>query len=218
MLPLIKFTPLALLIFMTPALAEGGDVTWPSVTWIMEMTRQAETYAKTYQEEARSIVKRAIVHQNKQCKTAQDLAQQGKEIASKSLESKVDEARYPKLLVFVSFSMPLPTLKALGSQVYRVGGKLVLRGLVEGNFRETAKKLQELQEEILIDPTLFEDYGISTVPTFVLRSESTRKVKDGSYDRLSGNVSLEYALEQFSSKGEAHEEARLLLKKFRGLP
>lgn len=222
MLPLIIFTHLMLVVFMTMALAEGDDT-----AWIRKMTLQAGEYAKIHQEEARSIVEGALAQQDKHCPTAEALAQHGKEIAHKSLELKVEEARYPKLLVFVSFSMPLQTLKTLGSQVNAVGGKLVLRGLVGGtlgssargqDFKETAKKLQELQEEILIDPTLFEAYGISVVPTFVLRTENTGKVEDNSYDRLSGNVSLEYALEQFASKGKTSEEAGLLLEDLSRLP
>lgn len=203
MLPLIIFAHLMIKGFLTSALAEGDSPNHnPDYSWVKELTHQAEALSKTHQEEAKSIVEGAIAAQTKSCTAAKELVHQGNEIIHKSLETRKSEARYPRLLVFVSFSMPVQTLKALGSQVNAVDGNLVLRGLVKGSFKETAEKLKELQEEILIDPTLFESYGISSVPTFVLRSESRRKIKDGSYDRLSGNVSLEYALEQFASKGD----------------
>ncbi|OJW55209.1 MAG: type-F conjugative transfer system pilin assembly protein TrbC [Alphaproteobacteria bacterium 41-28] len=221
MLPPIIFTHLMLVGFILSTFAEAKNQDLDSNhSWIRELTHQADTLSKTHQKEARSIVEGATraVHQNKSCKVAQTLAQRGNEIVLKTLQPSEDEARYPRLLVFVSFSMPLQALKALGAQVNAVGGKLVLRGLVGGNFKKTAEKLKELQEEIIIDPTLFEDYVISAVPTFVLRNESPKKAEDNSYDRLTGNVSLRYALEQFASKGNTSQEAGLLLENLRRLP
>jgi len=218
-LPLIIFAHLMLISFMSSALAEANSRDLDSDhSWIKELATQADTLAKTHQEEAQSIVAGVLANQHKSCTAAKVLAQKGNEIARKTLEPSEDEARYPKLLVFVSFSMPPVTLKTLGSQVNAVGGNLVLRGLVNGGFKETAEKLKELQEEIIIDPTLFEAYGITLVPTFVLRSESTRKVKNGSYDRLSGNVSLEYALEQFALSGDTRQVATQLLQDLRRVP
>lgn len=131
--------------------------------------------------------------------------------------------RYPQLLVFVSFSMPLATLKALATQVNRVGGAIVFRGLVDGSFKKTAEKFKELGQEgpllALIDPTLFTAYKIETVPTFVLRETSQEEASlQKTHDRLSGNVSLTYSFEQFSKKGDASRLARLLLQKFKQKP
>jgi type-F conjugative transfer system pilin assembly protein TrbC len=166
------------------------------------------------------------------CAVAQELATKGREIGRKSLKSKnVDSARYPQLLVFVSFSMPMLTLKALARDVNRVDGKLVLRGLVKGafsegsssegsfptgSFPETLIKLQELQEEILIDPTLFEAYQVERVPTFVLRENTTESAEEKmTHDMLRGNVSLGFALEQFAEKGDVKEQAKQLLQNLR---
>ena len=91
----------------------------------------------------------------------------------------------PEFLVFVSFSMPKASLKALVKQVNQADGKLVFRGLVNGSFKQMAEKLKELGAEVWIDPTLFEKYKITAVPTFVCRGR-----------RLTGNVSLDYALKQ----------------------
>ncbi len=91
----------------------------------------------------------------------------------------------PELLVFVSFSMPKSSLKTLAKQVNKADGKLVFRGLVNGSFKQMAEKLKELGEEVWIDPTLFEKYKITAVPTFIHMGR-----------RLTGNVSLDYALKQ----------------------
>ncbi len=95
----------------------------------------------------------------------------------------------PELLVFVSFSMPEASLKPLAQQVRQSGGKLVFRGLVNGSFKQMSEKLKGLGEEVWIDPTLFERYQITAVPTFVYKGK-----------RLSGNVSLDYALQKMRER------------------
>lgn len=200
------------------------------LTWIKDITHNVDSLSRSYQSEARAIVekvtKAAKGPQN--CVIAQKLSSQGRESGRKNLKSKNgDPARYPQLLVFVSFSISIATLKALAREVNQVGGKLVLRGLVkenlsagsssEGSFPETLIKLQELQEELLIDPTLFEAYQVKTVPTFVLREQPTESAEEKiTYDVLRGNVSLEFALGQFAETGDVKEPAQQLLQHLRG--
>ncbi|MBL8677037.1 MAG: hypothetical protein JNJ47_06425, partial [Alphaproteobacteria bacterium] len=59
---------------------------------------------------------------------------------------------------------------------------------------------------------------VEHVPTFVLRQKNTDKAEEAIHDRLIGNVSLEYALEQFSSSGETHQEALEMLQALREKP
>lgn len=98
-----------------------------------------------------------------------------------------------QILVFVSFSMPNLSLKELSKQAGKFHARLVLRGLHEGSFKKTAKKILEIDKnglQIDIDPELFKEYQIKQIPTFVL-------IKNGNeVSRLSGNVSLEYAKEE----------------------
>ena len=65
---------------------------------------------------------------------------------------------------------------------------------------------------VLLDPTLFARYQIDVVPTFILQSSDN----DSTYDSLSGNVSLDFALTEFSSKGEV-VAAKELLKQLRAV-
>ncbi len=191
------------------------------LSWVRELNLQAERLSTTSQQEAQAIVEMATntASQSKQCAVAQNLVHEGEKSvrqtlthAHKNVANDEDTIRYPKLLVFVSFSMPLESLKALGTRVNQLGGKLVLRGLINGSFRETAQKIKDLQEEVIIDPPLFEAYQVERVPTFVLRQKDTdRAEEEAVHDRLVGNVSLEYALEQFTSSGETHQEAVELL-------
>jgi hypothetical protein len=93
--------------------------------WIKDITHNTEKLSQSCQSEARSIVENATkaAKEPQNCAIAQELVSHGREIGQKSLKSKNgDHSRYPQLLVFVSFSMPMPTLKALARDVNRIGG------------------------------------------------------------------------------------------------
>ncbi len=117
------------------------------------------------------------------------------------------------LIAFVSFSMPENSLKDILEQVDQVGGTVVLRGLVNNSFRDTAAVVAGLAKEngagFGVDPRLFTKYNITTVPAFVI------PVGEG-FDRIGGNISLAAALEAMVSEGEYPDAARRLLEKLRG--
>lgn len=103
-----------------------------------------------------------------------------------------------KLLVFVSFSMPKTSLKALAESAHKHNAKLVMQGLKDDSFKTTQAAFHELidhgsQENAQgfeVNPELFKTYKITKVPVFVL-------IKDGKeISRLSGNVSLNFAAQK----------------------
>ena len=94
------------------------------------------------------------------------------------------------VLVFVSLSMPKDSLRTLYAEAEKQNSVLILRGLKNNSFKETAEVLKELKIAASIDPTLFEKYHISAVPTFVM-------VRDSEPLFLMGNVSLSYANQKF---------------------
>jgi conjugal transfer pilus assembly protein TrbC len=95
-----------------------------------------------------------------------------------------------KILVFVSFSMPKASLKALAYEAAKHNAVLVMQGLKDDSFKTTQLAFQELVGEgqgVEVNPELFKAYQIKHVPVFVL-------VKgDQELGRLSGNVSLNFA-------------------------
>ncbi len=104
----------------------------------------------------------------------------------------------PKMLVFVSFSMPKASLTALSKEAERFGAVLVLRGLKGDSFKETQAAFQALGEErsgIEINPELFETYQIQQVPVFV-RVKASTEGELQEIGRLSGNVSLAFAAQK----------------------
>jgi conjugal transfer pilus assembly protein TrbC len=108
----------------------------------------------------------------------------------------ISTERTPKLLIFVSFTMSGEILKNLFREAQKNEGDLVLRGLYKNSFKATALKLQKLRIEALIDPTLFEKFQVKSVPTFVLRENSSEEFKS-----LSGNVTFNYVLQKFKKEG-----------------
>ena len=114
----------------------------------------------------------------------------------------------PKILVFVSFSMPKASLRALAKEALKHHAVLVMRGLKGDSFKTTQQAFLELANEsnnpnldtkaiiknipddmqgFEVNPELFKTYQVKKVPTFVL-VQGEQEVS-----RLSGNVSLEYA-------------------------
>ena len=101
----------------------------------------------------------------------------------------------PQILVFVSFSMPLQTLKELAISAEKYNAKLVIRGLVDNSFKKTMEKLTEFQSGLEINPNLFKTFNVKQVPTFIIVKD------DKKVSRLSGNVGLAYASEKL--RGDA---------------
>ena len=116
-------------------------------------------------------------------------------------------ASEPGLFVFISLSMPQPTLQQLIDQAARAKASIVLRGFANGSLRDTVAQVHALignrQVAVQIDPQAFDRFAVNRVPTFVLVRDGTRPVSCASgscapaesFLRTSGDVSLDYALE-----------------------
>lgn len=104
----------------------------------------------------------------------------------------------PQILVFVSLSLPKPSLVALARDAEKYNAKLILRGVKNNSFKEMLKAIQSLGEELEgameINPELFKEYDIKAVPTFVLVN-SGREI-----NRLRGNVSLSFAAQKLKEE------------------
>ena len=139
----------------------------------------------------------------------------------------------PRLLVFVSFSMPDRTWQRLLQQAERAQATLVLRGLVDGSLRQTVLRMQQLigqrKAAVQIDPQAFDRHAVTVVPTIVLlRAGSadgapcatgtcaSRQAGTG-HLQAAGDVSLDYALRQFvAAASSAAADARVFLHRLQG--
>ena len=128
------------------------------------------------------------------------------------------------LLVFASASMPAPSWQVLVVEAERYQATIVLRGLVGGSLKNTAAFLRgqaRLGETggVVIDPTLFELATVTVVPTVVLLKNAVGRCRDARcvrqlpvHDRLSGNVTLTYALDAFAREGDLADMAAARLR------
>lgn len=162
---------------------------------------QSHRQAETSKEKAYQLIETTkIPRDGKACSSCQDkgfLTQQMREIKAKKQGSE-------KLLIFVSSSMPQESLKALFHQAQEVGATLIFRGLIEESFMKTKAFFEALQINGEINPPLFETYGITQVPTFVIR-------EGDNYDSVQGNISLQEALILIRDKGDLKGQAKALL-------
>lgn len=137
-------------------------------------------------------------------------------------------ANGPALLVFVSLSMPRPTIQRLLDQAARAQASVILRGFANGSLRETVAQVQALtgarRIAVQVDPQAFDRFSIARVPSFVLVRDGTRPVSCASgtcapseaFLRASGDVSLDYALEHMQRTAPAfRSDAARFLKRLR---
>lgn len=119
----------------------------------------------------------------------------------------------PKFQIFISFSVPDNIWCSLSQDLTKLGGSFVLVGLPNNSFSELSERIIKLKKmgvnaQIQIDPIAFKKFQISKVPTFVVSD-------DNKFDKISGSISLEYALNYMSEKGEV-TFSKSLQRKLRG--
>jgi conjugal transfer pilus assembly protein TrbC len=131
-------------------------------------------------------------------------------LRSQNLGKSADKTE-PDLFIFISLGMPDELLLVLANDAEKAGALMVLRGLPNNSFNDFAKRLLQLKEKglsasIQIHPVLFQEYDVTGVPSFVLKDEK-------SFEKVSGNISVEYVLQLFEEGGSS--KAKEILAKFR---
>ena len=120
----------------------------------------------------------------------------------------------PRLYVFISYSMPESSIRNLYRDANKVGAPLLVRGLINNNFRDTGRKLVKIigtkdrrkkRTSILVNPVFFKKFGIQRVPAFVFirgdmstltcRTRKTCVDKAPEYDVIYGDITLKKAVE-----------------------
>ena len=135
----------------------------------------------------------------------------------------------PRFIAFASLSMSSASLKAMFKDVTRAGGVVVFRGFKNGSVKEfmaglvpTVEKGQKL-DGVGIDPRLFRAFDVQQVPTYVVAGGDFDPC-DGfhctttlpPYDRLSGNVTTDYALTTIAGgRGPGSAAAKVYLGRLR---
>jgi conjugal transfer pilus assembly protein TrbC len=129
-----------------------------------------------------------------------------------------------RVLIFASFGIPAPSLKALMTDAQDYGAQVVMRGFVENSVAATTDAMlstfggETETMPMAIDPTLFRLFEVEAVPVVVVLHDALQPcdsllcAEDGvpAHDRLAGNVPLAYALERIAREGDAGAETAAL--------
>lgn len=120
-----------------------------------------------------------------------------------NLDKQKSENKTQGLIIFVSFSMPKELLWSYFEQAKLYGGRLVIRGLVDNSFKNTIAAMDLGNDRRLIvdvNPKLFKEYKITRVPSIIISDAKN-------VDKFTGTVTVKYALEEVSTKGDTKDLA-----------
>jgi conjugal transfer pilus assembly protein TrbC len=137
-----------------------------------------------------------------------------KMVAAAGTAAKGDLGEAPRFIAFASLSMPPQALRDMITRVNAAGGVVALRGFPAGSAKALTEALgkvaldQEQMGSVGIDPRLFRAFNVTAVPTYVVASTDF-DLCDGfdcqtevpPHDRLSGNVTADFALETIARGG-----------------
>jgi type-F conjugative transfer system pilin assembly protein TrbC len=125
-----------------------------------------------------------------------------------------DEA---KLFIAVSFSMPEKLILDYLQQAKEFNGWVVVQGFKDNampSMLETLAKWDKKADisRLLIDPNIFKQYQISSVPSMILTTDTypcdNQKCIANSFDKVVGSVRVQHALKIMSERGDLHETAK----------
>lgn len=111
---------------------------------------------------------------------------------------------------FVSFSIPEEGLKRMLGETRRYGIPATLRGMLNNDLKATADAVLSLvkygaTDGVQIDPTLFSEYHVRSVPALVVFC-------DRGYDIIRGNLRVKQALEKVATAGDCRQVAGEILQ------
>ncbi len=131
-----------------------------------------------------------------------------------------------ELKIFVSSSMGKELLKNYLGQAKKCHATLVFNGLPGGSWHKLSELVYEItggNEEgvsMQIDDLAFAEYGITSVPSFVLAKEKgvfeegvDDEQRPASFDKVIGNIGVRRALEEMAAKGELAIQASKILER-----
>lgn len=182
----------------------------------------ARTRAKAVLDQANATADQARTHGEEYARTTPAAAPQPSDpifdfdqmVAAAGTAAKGNLGEAPRFIAFASLSMPPQALRDMITRVNAAGGVAVLRGFPAGSAKVLTEALgkvaldQEQMGSVGIDPRLFRAFNVTAVPTYVVASTDF-DLCDGfdcqtqvpPHDRISGNVTADFALETIARGG-----------------
>jgi conjugal transfer pilus assembly protein TrbC len=119
----------------------------------------------------------------------------------------------PDLLVMVSLSMPKEALVRTAEQAERAGATLVFRGLKGDSMMKMGEEIKAIvgsrSVSVVVHPPAFQQFSVTRVPAIVIARPEAGNVLDNgcskpeTFVKVSGDVSLDYALDYIERKSPA---------------
>jgi conjugal transfer pilus assembly protein TrbC len=145
-----------------------------------------------------------------------DIADMAKEYQNSTNTQLASQTKYD-LLILASLSMPKEALTRLAEQARRAKATFVFRGF-SGNTitrmtRDAHAAMGNVQASIVINPTAFKQFSVTEVPAIVIATHQAGNVlesgcaKPQTYVKVSGDVSLDYALDYIERTSPQWESA-----------
>ena len=172
---------------MPSGMAEGHKA------WVLQQQEQSQALIRKYEKEALDLKKNNPFFKGKGCSHHSNLSCPKPQELKQPIETNQANTG-STIYIFVSFSMPKEALKTLALETKKHKAVLVIRGLIENSFLKTAMLLKDLGESVVLDPLLFREYNVVVAPTFI-------EVDQAGYQKISGNITLAYALQKFKEEG-----------------
>ena len=202
----LKNVLMTLVVLSGPVVAAGspGSPTTADREWLKQQENLSEQLRqhpdKQLQQELEAQINRNPLAQSDR-QFIDNLASQQKEA---NQEKPTDGALY-----FVSFSIPEEGLKRMLHETKQYSIPATLRGLVNNDMKATTDAVMNLVNDgvtdgVQIDPTLYTQYNIRSVPALVVRCQA-------GFDVVHGNIRLKQALEKVAEKGDCAQTARQML-------
>ena len=202
----LKNVLMTLVVLSGPVVAGGspGSPTTADREWLKQQENLSEQLRqhpdKQLQQELEAQINRNPLAQSDR-QFIDNLASQQKEA---NQEKPTEGALY-----FVSFSIPEEGLKRMLHETKQYSIPATLRGLVNNDMKATTDAVMNLVNDgvtdgVQIDPTLYTQYNIRSVPALVVRCQA-------GFDVVHGNIRLKQALEKVAEKGDCAQTARQML-------
>lgn len=119
----------------------------------------------------------------------------------------------PDLFVMVSLSMPKEALVRTAEQAERAGATLVFRGLKGDSMTKMGEEIKAIvgsrSVSVVVHPPAFQQFSVTRVPAIVIARPEAGNVLDNgcskpeTFVKVSGDVSLDYALDYIERKSPA---------------
>ncbi|MFA6038136.1 MAG: type-F conjugative transfer system pilin assembly protein TrbC [Legionellales bacterium] len=122
-----------------------------------------------------------------------------------------------KLFIAVSFSMPEKLILDYLQQAKEFNTWVVVQGFKDNSMPAMLETLAKWDKKadisrLLIDPNIFKQYQITSVPSIVLTTDTypcdNQKCIANSFDKVIGSIRLQHALKIMAERGDLHETAK----------